>query len=143
MKKVIKDIFLNLIFNILKICMSILMIYQFYLKERRLKQSTSLLIVDIIKDNIIDIIDLKQPLNHWLVSKEVQKVIIFNQNAQLKPYIDINTDLQKKAKNDFGKDLFRLMNNSVFGKTMVNVITHRDIKVVTIEKNMKLFSIIT
>ena len=45
--------------------------------------------------------NLKQALNHWLVSKAVPKVIQFNKNAWLKSYIDINTYLRKQPKNDF------------------------------------------
>ena len=52
---------------------------------------------------VILIINLKQPLNHELILKTVYRVITFNQNAWLKPYIDMNTDLSKKAKNYFEK----------------------------------------
>ena len=52
-------------------------------------------------------------LNHGLVL-QVHRVITFNQKAWLKPFIDINKELKKSAKNDFGKGFFKLMRNAVF-----------------------------
>ena len=74
---------------------------------------------------------LKHTLNLELVLEKLPKVIKFNQESWLKPYIDINAELRKKGKNDFEKYIFKLMNNAVFGKTIKNVIKHRDMKLLT------------
>ena len=86
------------------------------------------------KTYVVHIRSIKQALNHGLILKKVHKVTQFYQKAGHKPYIDMNTELRKKAKNDFEKDFFKLMNNTIFGKTMENLRKHRDIKLVTTDE---------
>ena len=80
---------------------------------------------------VIHIKNLMLALNHGLVLRKVKRVIKFNQKAQLKPYININTKLRKKLKNGSGKDFFELINNAVLGKTFENMKKHTSIKLGT------------
>ena len=73
-------------------------------------------------------------MNHGLILKRVQRVLQFNQKSWLQKYIDLNTNYSKKAKNEFEKDFFKLMINSVYGKTMEDKRILRDIELVTTEK---------
>ena len=107
----------------------------FLLERMKINQSSKL--VSNLPDKnsyVVHIRLFKQALNHGLILKKVHRVIQFNQETWSKEYIDMNTELKKQAKYDFEKDFFKLMNNSVFGKTMENVRKHRDIKLVTTDK---------
>ena len=107
-----------------------------FLPERMIINNTKKLVCNLNDKNnyIVHINVLKQALDHGLKLRKVHRINEFEQEAWLKEYIDVNTELRKKATNDFEKDFFKLMNNAVFGKTMENVRKHRDIKLVKSDK---------
>ena len=76
----------------------------------------SLYVICTIKNYVVPIRALKQAIMNGLRLKKVHKVLQFDQKPWRKPYIEMNTKLRKKAKNDFEKDFLKLMNNAVFGK---------------------------
>ena len=95
---------------------------------------TSLYVRYMIKKYVTHIKNIKQTLNHGLKLTKARKAIAFYQEAWVKPYIDMNTELRKKEKNDFEKYSYKLMNNALFGRSIVNVRRHRGIKLVTDDK---------
>ena len=107
-----------------------------FLPERMVINNTKKLVCNLNdkKNYIVHINVLKQALDHGLKLRKVHRVIEFDQEAWLKEYIDVNTELRKKATHDFEKDFFKLVNNAVFGKTMENVRKHRDIRLVKTDK---------
>ena len=86
------------------------------------------------KNYIIHIQALSQVPQHGLRLDGIDRAIEFDQSPWLKTYIDFNTQLRTAATNDFEKDFFKLMNNSVFGKTMENISKNRNIGLVTTEE---------
>ena len=95
------------------------------------------------KDYIINYRYLKLVLSLGYELVSVNKVLQYNQSNFLKKYIDLNTNARIAAKNDFEKDFYKLLNNSVYGKTMENVRNRIDFRLIRTEeeairtKNMK------
>ena len=95
-------------------------------------EKTSKLILN-LKDKekyVVHIKTLQYYLKMGMKMTKVHRIIKFQQRAWLKPWIDFNTGKRKEAKSDFEKDLFKLMNNSVYGKTMEDKRNHMDFELV-------------
>ena len=107
-------------------------IHKYYYDKEASDEKTNKLILNVMdkKKYVLHISALKFYLKHGLKLKKVHRAISFYQSDFLKPFVEFNTEKRKQAQNEFEKDLFKLMNNSVYGKTMENVRNHIDFELV-------------
>ena len=79
--------------------------------------------------------NLKYYLSQGLILKKVHKTLEFKQSAWMKPYIDFNTQKRKEATNEADKNLFKVLNNAVYGKTIKNIRKRIKVRIIKNEKD--------
>ena len=109
--------------------------YQKYLNNKlniKYSEKDKKLILDLLskKNYKIYCKNLEYYIKLGLKITKIHKILTFDEKPFLKDYIDLNTNLRKHSKNDLEKDLFKLMNNAIFGKSMENVLNRSNIKLI-------------
>ena len=92
------------------------------------------------KNYVIRYRNLQYYLSQVWILKKVHKILEFKQSVWMKPYIDFNTERRKEATNEADKNLFKLLNNAVYGKTMENMRKRIKIRITTNEKDFLRYS---
>ena len=109
--------------------------YQKYLNDKlniKYNEKDKKLILDLLpkKNYKVYYKNLEYYLKLGVKVTKVHRILTFDEKPFLKEYIDLNTELRKQSKNDLEKDLFKLMNNAIFGKSMENVLNRSNIKLI-------------
>ena len=109
--------------------------YQKYLNDKfniKYNSTDKKLILDLLPKRNYKVYykNLEYYLKLGLKVTKVHRILTFGEKPFLKDYIDLNTELRKQSKNDLEKDLFKLMNNAIFGKSMENVLNRSNIKLI-------------
>lgn len=79
---------------------------------------------------VVYYLNLQLALKHGIVLEKTHRILKFKQIAWTADYIKMNIELRKQATNDFDKNLFKILNNSLYGKTIEAVKNRRDIRLI-------------